>query len=93
MTESGLIIDGYGNRYWYLGGEYHREDGPAVEFSNGTKFWCLNGRYHREDGPAVEFPNRIPQWYLDDKLIAEGERPENWDELVLLAQVKQIMKT
>ena len=24
-------------------GERHREDGPAVEYSDGTKFWYLNG--------------------------------------------------
>ena len=35
-------------------GEYHREDGPALEFTNGYKAWCINGMRHRIDGPAVE---------------------------------------
>ena len=26
-----------GPKYWYLNGELHREDGPAVECSDGTK--------------------------------------------------------
>jgi hypothetical protein len=28
-----------GTRYWYLKGVLHREDGPAVEYSDGTKCW------------------------------------------------------
>ena len=28
---------------WYLNGKLHREDGPAVERSNGDKEWWLNG--------------------------------------------------
>ena len=27
---------------WYLNGQYHREDGPAVEYANGDKEWYLN---------------------------------------------------
>ena len=33
-----------GTKHWYLNGQYHREDGPAVEWSNGTKHWYLNGQ-------------------------------------------------
>ena len=32
-----------GTKYWYLNGNLHREDGPAIERSNGTKEWWLNG--------------------------------------------------
>jgi hypothetical protein len=42
---------------------YHREDGPAVEFSNGNRSWWLNGKLHRDDGPAVEYANGIKYWY------------------------------
>jgi hypothetical protein len=31
-----------GDKHWYLNGKRHREDGPAVEDSNGSKFWFLN---------------------------------------------------
>ena len=38
-----------GTKEWYLNGELrHREDGPAVENSDGDKFWYLNGKLHRE---------------------------------------------
>ena len=45
----------------------HREDGPAVEYSDGTKSWYLNGQPHREDGPAVEFSDGTKFWYLNGK--------------------------
>ena len=34
----------FGAKQWYLNGERHREDGPAVEYANGTKYWYLNGK-------------------------------------------------
>lgn len=37
-----------------LNGKSHREDGPAVEFSEGSKIWCKHGEYHRLDGPAIK---------------------------------------
>jgi hypothetical protein len=52
-------------------GEYHREDGPAVELANGNKFWYLNGQYHREDGPAVELANGYKEWWLNGQYHRE----------------------
>ena len=57
-----------GTKYWFLNGEYHREDGPAIEFATGTKEWYLNGNLHREDGPAVECADGDKFWYLNGKL-------------------------
>jgi len=37
-----------GNKFWYLNGEFHREDGPAIEYANGNKYWYLNGKRHTE---------------------------------------------
>jgi len=31
------------DKEWYLNGNLHREDGPAVESANGDKEWYLNG--------------------------------------------------
>ena len=56
-----------GTKYWWLNGNLHREDGPAVEWSNGSKEWRLNGKRHREDGPAVERSNGNRLWYLNGK--------------------------
>jgi len=60
-----------GDKFWYLNGNLHREDGPAVERADGTKFWYLNGSLHREDGPAVEYADGSKEWYLNDRLHRE----------------------
>ena len=52
-----LRINRDGDKYWYLNGKYHRQNGPAVEYANGDRVWYLNGQLHRENGPAVEYPN------------------------------------
>ena len=31
-----------GEKSWYLNGERHREDGPAVEWADGSMGWYLN---------------------------------------------------
>jgi hypothetical protein len=54
-------------RYWHLNGKRHREDGPAVECTDGTREWYLNGDLHREDGPACEYPDGTRWWYLNGK--------------------------
>ena len=28
-----------GSRYWYRNSKCHREDGPAIEYSDGSRFW------------------------------------------------------
>jgi hypothetical protein len=69
-----------GTKEWFLNDELHREDGPAVEWTNGDKYWFLNGKRHREDGPAVEWGNGGKSWYLNDKLHREdGPAVEYYD--------------
>jgi hypothetical protein len=58
-----------GEKVWYLNGECHRVDGPAVEWANGTKEWRLNGKLHRVDGPAYERADGLKQWYLNRNFI------------------------
>jgi len=60
-----------GDKYWYLNGERHREDGPAIEWANGNKAWYLNGKLHREDGPAIEYTNGYKSWWLKGKQYSE----------------------
>ena len=57
-----MTIDTVGTKEWYLNGQRHREDGPAVEYANGDKYWYLNGQLHREDGPAVEKADGSKLW-------------------------------
>ena len=81
-----------GDKFWYLNGELHREDGPAIECPDGTKRWYLNGKLHREDGPAVEYPNGDKWWYLNDKMVTEEKvmgkksREDALDEISSLGQ-------
>ena len=36
-----------GTKQWWLDGELHRTDGPAIEWADGSKTWWLNGKLHR----------------------------------------------
>ena len=67
--KSTCTTDQFGIKYWKLpNGQYHREDGPAIEYANGTKFWYRNDQRHREDGPAIERANGNKCWYINDEL-------------------------
>lgn len=35
-------------REWWIKGDRHREDGPAVEWENGVKEWWVDGRQIEE---------------------------------------------
>lgn len=48
-----VYTDGY--KSWYLNGNLHREDGPAIEHTNGDKYWYLNGKHLSEK----EFNDRM----------------------------------
>jgi hypothetical protein len=62
-----------GGKEWFLNGERHREDGPAIEHSNGYKAWYLNDNLHREDGPAIECPDGSKYWYLNGEELTEQQ--------------------
>jgi hypothetical protein len=38
------ITNSYGDEEWYLNGELHREDGPAIKWSDGYKEWYYHGK-------------------------------------------------
>ena len=71
--KDGLNIDNGGTKRWYLNDEFHRTDGPAIEYRNGTKCWCLNGKRHRTDGPAIEYSDGTKHWYLNGVNLSEKE--------------------
>ena len=73
MSQPEMKIEQDGTKMWYLNGELHREDGPAVEYPDGTKHWFLNGEYHCEDGPAVESADGEKRWYLNGKSVSWQE--------------------
>ena len=55
---------------WYINGECHREDGPAIDWNNGIKEWLVNDKFHRIDGPAVEYPNGNKEWWVNNKRLS-----------------------
>lgn len=69
--KDGLHIDNKGTKTWYLNGEIHREDGPAIETVNGDKYWYKNGMIHREDGPAAEFADGQKKWLKNGQFHRE----------------------
>jgi len=71
MIEYTVTVCDNGDRFWYLNGKFHREDGPAFEYANGDKIWYMNGVRHREDGPAFEYANGDKIWYFNGKLHRE----------------------
>lgn len=53
MNNPEISISRLGTKIWRLGGERHREDGPAVIYANGSVEYWQNGQLHRLDGPAI----------------------------------------
>lgn len=51
--------------YWYYDGELHREDGPAIDWSDGSQFWFKHGKLHRLEGPAVISSIHGTGWYIE----------------------------
>ena len=73
MKEYKVEVSEYSTKWFNLDGKLHREDGPAVECSNGDKYYFINDLRHREDGPAVELANGDKFYYIKDKLLTEEE--------------------
>ena len=57
--------------------ELHREDGPAVEDTDGYKEWYIHGKLHREDGPAIEYTNGGKDWFINGERVNEDGTPHS----------------
>ena len=58
-----------GTEQWWLNGQLHRTDGPALTKSDGEKQWWTNGKLHRTNGPAVANPlTGRQEWWQNGKL-------------------------
>ena len=73
MIEYTVRVYDNGHKFWVLNGKYHREDGPAAEWSRGENQWWLNGELHRVDGPAIVQPDGHKEWWLNGKQVTEEE--------------------
>ena len=91
MIEYIVKVSKDGKREWYLNGEHHREDGPAIEHSDGCKYWYLNGKLHREDGPAVENANGDKYWFLNGKRHREEEFNKKINSKTIVIDGKEIV--
>jgi hypothetical protein len=67
-------------KYWVIeykneNNDYHRENGPAIEYSIGEKHWCKNNKRHREDGPAVESSDgKKHYWYNGERINVSTDK-------------------
>ena len=67
-----IVVTANGTRKYYnSAGELHREDGPAVIWTDGTYAWFQNGLRHRINGPAVVWTDGTKWWYLYGVRYAE----------------------
>ena len=82
-----------GTKQWWLNGKYHREGGPAIEWSNGAKVWFLNGKRHREDGPAYEEPDGYKAWYLNGEEVHPETLVDLWLEREVFCWYDKTNKT
>jgi hypothetical protein len=77
------IVDVYGTIIYYKNNKFHREDGPAVEFSNGSRYWYINGIRHRDDGPAIELSDGYKEYWLNGEYYKNINSDEQWKSFVV----------
>ena len=83
--KNGQFEDEDGTQEWFLNGNRHREDGPAVIYPDGTQSWWVNNKLHREDGPAVIYPDGTKEWHVngnyhreDGPVIIDADESQCW---------------
>ncbi len=66
------VVVGTKKTSWYKPGSsiLHRDDGPAVEHTNGDTEWFFDGKRHRIGGPAEEC-SRYKSWLIHGALHRE----------------------
>jgi hypothetical protein len=72
--ECELHVSSSNSKFWYLNGQRHRDDGPAIIYFSGRKEWYQHGLRHREDGPAVEGPGQLKEWWINGKEVKSPNR-------------------
>jgi hypothetical protein len=81
-------IDKYGNKRWFdSDGEFHRDNGPAVIYTNGYQSWWQHGSIHRDDGPAIEWGNGTSSWWVNDRRLSFDE----WLDKVDMSDENKVM--
>lgn len=67
-----------GDRIVYTrNGILHRDDGPAVEQTNGTRQWFVHGMRHCADGPAIRERHGYCEWWTNNTYVRSDGRWTN----------------
>jgi hypothetical protein len=67
--KNGRYANENGTVTWFKDGVLHREDGPAVEFTDGRKYWWLNDVELTEE----EFNQWLSKKELNERLTEQLE--------------------
>lgn len=57
---------------WFKHGQFHRLNGPALEYDNGDNVWYMNGKCHRLDGPAFNVSHTTAYWQNGQRHRVDG---------------------
>ena len=82
MKEYTVKVFEDGSHVWYLNDKRHREDGPAVEWSDGSKSWWLNGN------PLTEEEHRLRR--IHEGVILMPDALAAGDGVILREQAERI---
>lgn len=52
-NENGPAVIHRDYKQWWVNGFHHRDNGPAIEYTDGSYEWFVEGKRHRLDGPAL----------------------------------------
>jgi hypothetical protein len=89
MTEVDIIETKSYTVYFVKGtGLLHREDGPALELTDGRKEWFIKGKRHRGDGPALILADGRIFWYLNNICF---DKKEEWFEALTEEQKEKVL--
>jgi hypothetical protein len=50
--KNGFEINVFGDKMWYKDGHFHKEDGPAVEWTDGVGSWFLGDEFYGYEKPS-----------------------------------------
>ena len=78
-----VTVDDLGNTRWYKDAKckvLHRENGPAVDCTNGHKEWWQNDLLHRTDGPAIEWWDGDKFWWQNGLLHRTDGPAIEWND-------------
>lgn len=80
---------------YYINGKIHRENGPAIEWSDGSKYWYIEGNLHRDKKPAVIQMNGLCEWWENGNFVYKKIiHPTSVQELIdnenQVEQIKEI---